>query len=326
MKEFIHIQTEVQPWLERLNRNIAESLTSPNPLLNNITTGFLSKTGKQIRPIFTFLVAQLLGQPNTKTIDGASALELLHNASLVHDDVVDNSDKRRNVPTINKIWDNRIAVLVGDYFVSTALTLSLRTQDLNIVSAIGNLGCELSTGELDQIDNAQRNVLDEEAYIATISRKTASLFVACAKIAAYSVGATDNDIQKLSRFALLLGICFQIKDDTFDYFPQTESSLGKPVGADLLDKKISLPLLNVLINDQTPAAEQMKELCFKDDITPDDIKQLIEYTISNGGIEYANNYMRNLFCEAKEILKDFDNRAATDNLLSLFRYAIERNH
>lgn len=326
MKDLLDINKEVSFWIDSLNSNIAQSLASPNPLLNTISAGFLSKPGKQIRPVFTFLSAQLLGTPNQKTIDGASALELLHNASLVHDDVVDNSDKRRNAPTINKIWDNRIAVLVGDYFVSTALTLALRTNDLNIVGTIGTLGRELSTGELDQIDNARRNVIDEKAYISTITRKTASLFVACARIAAYSVGATTVEIEKISRFACLLGICFQIKDDTFDYFLDETKNLGKPAGADLLDKKISLPLLHVLLNDTTPKAQEMRALCFKDDISGSDIKQLIQYTLDNGGIEYANRYMENLYNEAQTLLSAFENKEAADNLLALFRYALERNH
>lgn len=320
------IKDEVEPYLEKLNATLGESLTSSNTLLNRITEFYLEKKGKQIRPVLTFLLTDLFSWPNAKTIDGAAALELLHNASLIHDDVVDNSDMRRNSPTINKIWDNQIAVLVGDFFTTTALSKALATEDLRIISSIAQLGRRLTVGELDQIYNAQTNILNEDAYVKMIERKTASLFVTCAEIACYSTGAPEEDLKRLKEFARILGICFQIKDDTFDYFRETSTKLGKPTGADLLEGKISLPLLHVLLQDKEKGKTEMIDLCVKGELNEDEVTRLIDYARENGGIEYAENYMYNLYEKAKEILAFYPDSSTTRHLDLLFRYVIERNH
>lgn len=326
MNDLEKIHSFLSEPLDRVNATIKNSLCSTNPMLKGIIEFFLEKKGKQIRPIFTFLVSELLGKPNDKTINGAAAIELLHNASLIHDDVIDNSEMRRNTQTINKLWDNQIAVLVGDFFVTSALERAISTQQIGIISAISDLGRQLAVGELDQIYNAQNNVLSEEAYIRMIELKTASLFITCAKIGGISVDAQPEDINRMVEFARLLGICFQIKDDTFDYYENGASDIGKPVEADLLEGKISLPLLHVLIEDQKVGDETYIQICRKSELSHEEIRSLIEYTNRRGGLEYANQYMNNLYNQSAELLKVYHNKEAIDNLLRLFRYVIERDH
>lgn len=326
MSSLEQIQKNLAPLLDEVNKTIKESLYSTNLMLKGIIDFFLEKKGKQIRPIFTFLIAELLGEPNRRTIDGAASIELLHNASLIHDDVIDNSETRRSVPTLNKIWDNQIAVLVGDFFVTSALERALSTDNLSIVSSISELGRKLAVGELDQIYNAQNNILNEDAYIKMIELKTASLFMSSAVIAAESVNASSDDIKKVKEFARLLGICFQIKDDTFDYSRQSNLTVGKPVEADLLEGKISLPLLYVLIKDNEVGKTEYLELSHKENLSPAEVKLLVEYACNNGGIEYAEEYMNNLYSQASCLLESYENKRAVDKLLSLFKYVIERDH
>lgn len=326
MGELEKIQQKLSPQLDSVNNTIKESLHASNKLLSDIIDFFLNRRGKQIRPIFTLLIAQLLGEPNSKTINGAAAIELLHNASLIHDDVVDNSEMRRSVETINKIWDNQIAVLVGDFFVTSALDRALATRNIDIVGNISELGRKLAIGELDQIYNAQQNLLSEEAYIKMIELKTASLFIASARIAALSVDASVEDMEIVAEFARLLGICFQIKDDTFDYLEDSTGQIGKPVEADLLERKISLPLLHVLIEDRSKGNEEYIGLCFDDNISDATISKLVKYACDNGGIEYARNYMEQLYRRASSLIQKFSKKDVTALLDSLFRYVIERDH
>ncbi len=244
MSTLTEIQQLIAPELQALNELIAGTLDSPNELMNRIVDNYLRTKGKQIRPILVILSAKLLGEVNENVIRAAASVELLHNASLIHDDVVDETKMRRNTPTINGIWDNHIAVLVGDFFVSSSLQLAMKTGDIRIIDAIARLGRLLSIGELDQIYCARFHTLTEPAYMQTIERKTASLFMACVEMGGYAVGASDNDIRDISEFARLLGLCFQIKDDIFDYFE--DKNIGKPTGNDLREGKITLPLLHVL--------------------------------------------------------------------------------
>lgn len=326
MKDLEDIKKEVEPGLTRLNETILEHLNSPNELLNTISSFFVEKRGKQIRAILTLLIAKLSGTPNKKTIDGGASIEMLHNASLIHDDVVDNSERRRNRESINKIWGNQVAVLVGDFFITTGSNLAVSTGDLRIVESINKLGRQLTIGELDQIYNAQHNLLDENAYIRMVERKTASLFESCAEIACYSVNADDKFRKDVTEFARLMGICFQIKDDIFDYYSELSNKLGKPVGNDLIEGKISLPLLHVLIKDKNEGRKDRIDICFKEDKTVEEIDYLINAAIDEGGIEYANKKMEELYLEAEKTISDFPSSDIKDSLLSLFRYVIERTH
>lgn len=322
MNQLIDIQNSIRPCLDALNERIAARLYTNNELMNTVIGNYLKVKGKQIRPILVMLSARLLGEVNEKVMAAAAAVELLHNASLIHDDVVDDTKMRRGSATINGLWDNHIAVLVGDFFVSSSLLEAMMTGDTRTVTTIGNLGKMLSLGEIDQIYNARFHRLSEEAYFGVISRKTASLFVACVEMGAYAVDADETMLGHLRRYAELLGLCFQIKDDIFDYFDDVE--IGKPTGNDLREGKITLPLLHVLMSEADDAP--MVQLSRKEVLDEGDIMSLIEYAKVGGGIEYAYGRMEELYCEARvelEALPAGENRDAFD---ALFRYVISRKY
>lgn len=237
------IKEVIAPDLARINNLIRSSLASDNRLMDTVIDSYLTTKGKQIRPIIVMLCARMFGPVTDRVLDAAAAVELLHNASLIHDDVVDESKLRRNKPTVNAVWDNHIAVLVGDFFVSNALQRAIATGDIRIIEAIGRLGKLLSLGEIDQIYNARRHTLTEDAYFKIIDCKTASLFVACARVGCCAVDADDDSAEKLAEIARLLGLCFQIRDDIFDYYEADK--VGKPTGNDLREGKITLPLLHL---------------------------------------------------------------------------------
>lgn len=323
MSTFQSIQQSIAPELEMLNKRIANTLTSPNALMNQVIEGYLKSKGKQIRPIIVILSAKMLGEINENVISAATAVELLHNATLIHDDVVDDTKLRRGLPTINNIWDNHIAVLVGDFFLSSALLQAIDTNDIKIIKSITNLGKLLSIGEIDQIYNARYHNLDENAYFETIYRKTASLFVACVEVGAYAVGASEEHTQLLSRVARLLGLCFQIKDDIFDYF--NDDKIGKPTGNDLREGKITLPLLHVLLNDSLPQHEEMLALSKKEILDTDEINTLIQYAKQHGGIEYAYETMQRLRNEAVEIISQLPSSGIRDQFIAIIDYIIARD-
>lgn len=319
------IQQSIAPELAQLNERIAGTLRSSNALMNQVVENYLRSKGKQIRPILVLLSARHFGVVNDKVIDAAASVELLHNASLIHDDVVDDSKTRRSLPTINSIWDNHIAVLVGDFFVSTALQLAIATGDPRIIASLAKLGKLLSLGEIDQIYNARYHKLDERAYFEIINRKTASLFVSCVEMGAYAAGADDSRIDDMRRYAELLGLCFQIKDDIFDYY--TDDVVGKPTGNDLREGKITLPLLHVLENEALPRHDEMSELSHKEELAADEIAALIDYAKDNGGIDYAYATMMRLRDEAVTLLKSSSpSGETTAQLIAIFDYIIARDH
>lgn len=322
MSSIKEIQQLIAPELQALNQLIARTLDSPNELMNRIVDNYLRTKGKQIRPIMVILSAKLFGDVNENVIRAAAAVELLHNASLIHDDVVDETKIRRNTPTINGIWDNHIAVLVGDFFVSSSLQLAMLTGDLRIINAIAQLGKLLSIGELDQIYCARFHNLTEPAYMQTIERKTASLFMACVEMGGYAVGASDDDIANIREFARLLGLCFQIKDDIFDYYE--DKNIGKPTGNDLREGKITLPLLHVLGNDTSLRRDEMLRLSQKEELSADEINTLIDYAKTSGGIDYAYDKMKLLQSQATPILSRFSNRDITRQLSEILEYTINR--
>ena len=300
MTNFGEIKESISAELQQLQVIIRESLASNSALLNGIIDTYLTTKGKQIRPIIAILSAKFLGKVDERVLYGAAALELLHNASLIHDDVVDETKKRRGKDTINSVWDNHIAVLVGDFFVSNALACAIKTGDLKVISTISDLGKELSTGELDQIDIAKHHAIDEENYYNIIRKKTASLFRSCVQVGGYAIDADPADIDKLSRFTELLGLCFQIKDDIFDYFK--DDAIGKPTGNDLREGKVTLPLIYALHNTLSPRLPEMQQLMQQDQLTTEQIETLIEFAKEQGGIDYAYKSMERLRNEAIRIL------------------------
>lgn len=322
MSALKEIQQLIAPELQALNELIACTLNSSNELMNRIVDNYLRTKGKQIRPILVILSAKLFGDVNENVIRAAAAVELLHNASLIHDDVVDETKIRRNEPTINGIWDNHIAVLVGDFFVSSSLQLAIKTGDIRIINAIAKLGKLLSIGELDQIYCARFHNLTEPAYMQNIERKTASLFMACVEMGGYAVNASNENIAHISEFARLLGLCFQIKDDIFDYYE--DNGIGKPTGNDLREGKITLPLLHVLSTDNSPQKADMQILSQQEELSTDDIARLIDYAKSNGGIDYAYAKMETLRNQATQILNNFSNKEITNHLANILDYTIHR--
>lgn len=317
------IQQLISPELQMLQERISSSLSSPNKLMNQVIEGYLQSKGKLIRPILVILTAKLFGSVNDRVIASAAAVEMLHNASLIHDDVVDDSQLRRNLPTINNAWGNHIAVLVGDFFVSNALQQGISTGDIRVVEVLAQLGKLLSLGEIDQIYNARFHTLNEKAYFEIISRKTASLFVSCVKMGGFSTGTPEEQIEPMCRFAELLGLCFQIKDDIFDYF--NDEKIGKPTGNDLREGKITLPLLYALSRTELPDHSFMLELSRKEILTTKEIDILIDFAKKNGGIEYAYATMERLRNEAFNILTRYPDSEATHAFSEIFNYVISRD-
>lgn len=325
MTNFDEIRDLISSDLERLQKIIKQSLSSNSPLLNEIVDKYLETKGKQIRPIIVVLSAKFFGaEVSDGVLCGAASVELLHNASLIHDDVIDETKQRRGHDTINNTWDNHIAVLVGDFFVSNALACAIRTNDFRVISTISELGKELSTGEIDQIDVAKHHSIDEQTYFSIIGKKTASLFQSCVKVGGYSVGASDADIANLSKFVELLGLSFQIKDDIFDYFK--DDAIGKPTGNDLREGKVTLPLIYALSHADAPRHEEMRRLADSDSLTTEQIETLIDYAKAEGGIEYAYATMERLRTEARSILEPYPDNEAKRAFLSLFDYIIKRHH
>lgn len=325
MTNFDEIRDLISSDLERLQKIIKQSLSSNSPLLNKIVDKYLETKGKQIRPIIVVLSAKFFGaEVSDGVLCGAASVELLHNASLIHDDVIDETKQRRGHDTINNTWDNHIAVLVGDFFVSNALACAIRTNDFRVISTISELGKELSTGEIDQIDVAKHHSIDEQTYFSIINKKTASLFQSCVKVGGYSVGASDIDIANLSKFVELLGLSFQIKDDIFDYFK--DDAIGKPTGNDLREGKVTLPLIYALSRTESPRHEEMRRLVDSDSLTTEQIETLIDFAKAEGGIEYAYATMERLRAEARSILEPYPDNEAKRAFLSLFDYIIKRHH
>jgi len=317
-----HIQEQLSAELDALNQIIVTTLTSNSELTNSIVTTYLQSKGKMLRPIVTLLSAKFFGGINDKALQGAAALEMLHNASLIHDDVIDEATERRGLPTINSVWSNHVAVLVGDFFVTGALRCGVATGDGRILSALADMGRDLSLGEIDQVDIARNHNIDEATYMDIIRAKTASLFECCAVVGGYANDAPQTAIDELRRYARLLGICFQIKDDTFDYYH--DHIIGKPTGNDLREGKVTLPLIYALNRADMPEHDQMLALVNKETLTQEDIDQLIDFAKRAGGIDYAYKTMERLRDEASTILSPYQPDETIDQFREIFDYVIER--
>lgn len=322
MPTYTTIQQTIAPELERLQSRILAQLSTDNPLMETIVGTYLHTKGKQIRPVVVLLTAKLLGSVNEKVLAAAAAVELLHNASLIHDDVVDNSSMRRGEPTINAIWDNHIAVLVGDFFVSSAMQQAIETADIRIVESLCQLGKQLSLGELDQIYNARFHKLTEDAYFRIIGSKTASLFVACARMGGYAVDASADDIDRIADFAGILGLCFQMRDDLLDY--DTTERIGKPAGNDLREGKITLPLLHALLDTDAEQHDAMLQLSRKEELTDQEIARLMAYAVERGGIDYTYRKMGELRDQAAQIMSQFGNSETAEAFMALIDSIVAR--
>lgn len=325
MDTFSEITSCINEELTQFHAVFEQMLRTKIPLADNIIRYFLDRKGKQLRPVMAILAAKMLkGNVTDSTILGAVALELLHNASLMHDDVVDDSDQRRGAATINKVWDNHIAVLMGDFFLAKCLVSSNATESLAISKILANMVIRLSEGELEQQSNARAHLMSEDAYFSVISGKTASLFSGCLRIGAISVGASLEEEEKLAEIGELMGLVFQMRDDIFDYYPSNES-VGKPTGHDIMEGKITLPLIYALNQSSNEENLKMRRIIENNNqLTNDQISLLVDYAKAVGGIEYAQAKMKNIGFKAKKILLTFDKSDSRDSLIKLIDYFIER--
>lgn len=324
MLTFEEIRNVLAPELSATNSIMRNALKADNELMDSIVDYYLTVKGKQIRPLMVILCAKMFGQINDHVLHAAASLELLHNASLIHDDIVDDTMKRRNVATINAHWGNHIAVLVGDFFVSNSLAIGVATNNIEIIRTISHLGRELSLGEINQICNVRDHSLDEQRYINMISQKTASLFLCCAKLGAEAVGVSPDVYLPLTRFAEKLGICFQIKDDIFDYY--SDSNIGKPTGNDLREGKVTLPLLFAVNNTHSPEAETIKNILSKSELSTEEIDTCIKFAKDNGGIDYAYKKMNEICDEADRFIDSYPESETRDALKSLLRHIVSRKY
>lgn len=323
MTKFEEIRENLRGELAELNRIISESLRSDNALMEHIVREFLKSKGKQIRPILSILTGRLFGGNIDTIIKAAASIELLHNASLIHDDVIDESAERRGRPTINRTWDNHIAVLVGDFFVSSALICAVTSGEPRVIQVMANRARMLSLGEISQLDNTRKHFVSEQSYYDTIRCKTAALFCSCVEVGGYAANADEERLARIVKYAELFGLCFQIKDDIFDYY--NDPVIGKPTGNDLREGKRTLPLIHVLANDNAPGVDEMRALSEKSHLNADEIDTLIRYAKDNGGIEYAEQKMYELRDEAFAILDEFEPTSEIQAFKDLFSFVIERN-
>jgi octaprenyl-diphosphate synthase len=281
----------------------------------------LKAPGKQLRPLLVLLSARMVAEVNDKVIQVALALEMLHTATLVHDDVVDESDRRRGLPSLNAFLSSQVAVLSGDFILSKALECAALTEDVRVVRHIAQLGQTLADGELLQLDSKDSDVLSEAAYFDVISRKTASLFSVCARLGALAAGGSEAEAERLAQFGKLIGICFQIRDDVFDY---GTAEVGKPVGNDMKEGKLTLPAIYAVNYSDN---ENMRELALKvrrREATANEIQDLIQFAEKEGGLEYAQWRMKDMQGMADGLIDDTRDPAVTEALHLLASFVAER--
>lgn len=318
------IKRPIKNEMKLFEQKFYESMRSNVSLLDKVTRFIVTTKGKQMRPMFVFLCAKLIGEVNEKTYRGASMIELIHTATLVHDDVVDESFKRRNFFSINALWKNKIAVLVGDYLLSKAVLLSTDHQEYDLLAVISKTIREMSEGELLQLEKARKLDITEEIYYEIIRQKTATLIAACCEIGVLSNGADENLAKKMREFGTLTGMAFQIKDDLFDFL--TSNIIGKPVGIDIKEKKMTLPLIHALKTANEKDRKYYFNTIKRYNNDTKRVKELIEFVKKSGGLDYAIGVMKDFQQKAKNILDEFPDQEAKKSLELMLDYVIERKY
>ncbi len=319
-----NIRQPIAEDLKIFKKFFAQALKTDNPLLADVNEYIVEASGKKLRPILTLLSARLCGNINDSAYYAALAVELLHNASLIHDDVVDDTHERRGRSSINARWTNKVAVLSGDYMLSNSLICGTKTDNINILKSIARIGMELSDGELLQLTNMQKTEISEADYFKVIQKKTALLFATCAEVGAISAGVDSNKQQHLFRFGELLGLCFQIKDDIFDYYSDIE--IGKPTGNDLQDGKVTLPLIYALQNSTDEAKNNVVAIIHSKDFTSSNIEQIMQFARSLGGVEYAEKKMNEFKIQAIHELDIFEESDYKSALIQCVEFATSRQY
>jgi len=316
------IKRPINEEMKLFEQKFYESMQSKVPLLDKVTRFIVTTKGKQMRPMFVFLCAKLVGDVNEKTYRGASMIELIHTATLVHDDVVDESFKRRNFFSINALWKNKIAVLVGDYLLSKSVLLSTDHKDYDLLGVISRTIREMSEGELLQLEKARKLDITEDVYYEIIRQKTATLIAACCEIGVLSNNAGETLAKKMQDFGTYTGMAFQIKDDLFDYL--SSNVIGKPVGIDIKEQKMTLPLIHTLKIANDKDRKYYFDTIKRYNNNPKRVKELIEFVKSSGGLDYAIKVMKDFQQKAKDILNEFPDSEARKSLHIMLDYVIER--
>lgn len=317
------IKSPIIDELEDFKNLFDHSLSSSNPLLTDVIGHLQQRNGKMMRPILVFLIAKLYGKVSAQTLHAAVSLELLHTASLVHDDVVDESAERRGQLSVNAIFNNKVAVLTGDFLLATCLVQASKTKNHGIIDVVSKLGQDLAEGELLQLSNINNTEFSESVYFDVINKKTAALFASCTKAAALSAQVDNEKVELARLFGEYIGICFQIKDDIFDYFDNAD--IGKPTGNDMFEGKLTLPVLFVLNNG---AGEEIKRLAIKVKqrlASHQEISDLVSFTKDNGGILYAQKEMTKYKEKALDLLSLMPDTEVKESLRLYLDYVVDRH-
>jgi len=299
------------------------AVETDNELLRNILKYVRTTRGKELRPVLVLLSASLFGRVESDSIQAAVSLELLHTASLMHDDVVDQTYQRRSKYSVNALWNNKIAILVGDFYLSKSAQISAGTKNRRITPLLAQLGCDLSDGELLQLSNERKLQIDEPVYLNVIKKKTADTFAFCTQAGAISSGAPTEDEEKLRLFGEYLGMIFQMKDDIFDYYDSGD--IGKPTGNDLKEGKMTLPLIYALQNADREDSKPILNMIRNKDYTVEKLKKMSQFVMVRGGIEYTEKRMEDYRKMAVETLKDFPDCVAKTALIDCLDFAMQRS-
>lgn len=316
-----HIKQPIDKELEAFEKTFSHSMKTNVPLLNTIMTYIVKRKGKQIRPMFVLFCSNLHGGINDRSYRGASLIELLHTASLVHDDVVDGSDMRRGFFSINALWKNKIAVLVGDFLLAKGLLLSVEHEDFDLLKIVSDSVKKMSEGELLQMEKARRLDITEAVYYDIITMKTASLIASCCAIGAAAVNADKETVEKMRLFGEYTGIAFQIKDDLFDY---GDNTVGKPTGLDIKEKKMTLPLIYALNQSDRQQRHRIINIIKNKGDKRKHVDEVIRFVLEKGGFEYARLQMQEYKKKAEDILLTMPDNPARKSLLDLLNFVIER--
>jgi octaprenyl-diphosphate synthase len=311
----------IEPEIAEFEIRFRQSMKSKVALLDKVTHYIIRRKGKQMRPMFIFLTAKMLGKVSDQTYDAASLVELLHTATLVHDDVVDDANERRGFFSINALWKNKVAVLVGDYMLSRVLLLSIEKNNVRMLEIIARAVREMSEGELLQIEKARKLDITEEIYFEVIRQKTASLIATCCESAAVSVDREDF-APTMRKFGELVGLAFQIKDDIFDY--GTPENIGKPTGIDIRERKMTLPLIYALNTCSIEVKRELINIVKNHNENPKKVDRAIELVIAAGGIAYAHSKMMDLANQALELLEPIPDSEAKRAIIGLVEYTTQR--
>ncbi|NVK27289.1 MAG: polyprenyl synthetase family protein [Flavobacteriia bacterium] len=322
MASIDHIKKPIAGEMAAFEPKFKEAMKSKVALLDRITHYIVRRKGKQLRPMLVFLTAKMHGEINESTYRGASLIELMHTATLVHDDVVDDANMRRGFFSINALWKNKIAVLVGDYLLSKVLLLAVDNDESQLLQIVSTAVREMSEGELLQIEKARRLDINEDVYFEIIRQKTASLIASCCGVGTASVGADAETVKKMRQFGEWLGIAFQIKDDLFDY--ESSNKTGKPTGIDIKEQKMTLPLIYALNNASSSDKKRIIRIVKKHHDNPKKVAEVISYVQQSGGIEYATKRMNEYKEKALEILHTYPESEYKTAMSELVDYVIER--